>query len=557
MSARRPAVDPVSLGIMWDRLIAIADEILLSIVRTSFSVGVREAWDLACVLFDARGRSLAQGTRSMPAFIGTAPFTMAHMLRRYPAETLQPGDVIVTNDPWMGTGHTPDICVTRPVFFGQRLVGFVMTISHLPDVGGAGLSVEAREIFEEGLVLPVCKLYHAGSPNEELFELLRLNVRVPDQVMGDLMADVTGAEVGERLIAEFMAEYGIDDLDALADGIIGQSESAIRARIADMPDGVYENRIAVEAIDREVTLACELTVAGDHVTIDFEGTGPTVPAAINVPLCYTRAFSAYTIKCLTAPGIPNNQGAVLPLEVTAPAGCILDARRPSPTGGRHVIGWFVVPLIMGALADAVPERVQAEPGMASLFIVQGTRPDGRALSTQYFLAGGLGAMAGLDGRQTTPAPTNNAVVPSEVWEEETGMTVLRRALLADSGGAGEFRGGPGQEAVLRNDSGHPLTVSLFGLRTEFAARGYRGGQTGWPRSFVVNGAPVPPKGRQVLAPGDTLAVREAGGGGYGDPRKRDPKHVLQDVIDGIVSVEGAWRDYGVTVDLSARSARRL
>jgi N-methylhydantoinase B len=202
---------------MWDRLIAIADEILLSIVRTSFSVGVREAWDLACVLFDARGRSLAQGTRSMPAFIGTAPFTMAHMLRRYPAETLQPGDVIVTNDPWMGTGHTPDICVTRPVFFGQRLVGFVMTISHLPDVGGSGLSVEAREIFEEGLVLPVCKLYHAGSPNEELFELLRLNVRVPDQVMGDLMADVTGAEVGERLIAEFMAEYGIDDLDALAD----------------------------------------------------------------------------------------------------------------------------------------------------------------------------------------------------------------------------------------------------------------------------------------------------------------------------------------------------
>ncbi len=538
-------MDPVSLGIMWDRLTAITDEILLSIVRTSFSVGVREAWDLACVLFDREGRSMAQATLSMPAFIGTAPFTMAHMLKRFPAETLAPGDVVVTNDPWLGTGHTPDICVMRPVFVGGALVGFVMTISHLPDIGGAGLSPQANSIYVEGLILPVCKLYSAGVANQDIFDLLRINVRTPDQVFGDLMANVNGTDVGGRLVREFMADYGLVDLQALADGVIGQSERAIRGRISAMPDGVYENAVEVEAVEGTVSLAVAVSVDGDEVAIDFAGSGPAVAHAINVPLCYTRAFSTYTIKCLTTPTIPNNQGAVLPLRVSAPAGCILNAQRPSPTGGRHTIGWFIVPLIMGALADAVPERVQADAGMASLFLLQGKRPDGREVATQYFLAGGLGAMAGLDGHETTPSPTNNAVVSSEVWEAETGITVVHRRLLADSGGPGEFRGGVGQEAVLRNDSGYAYTVSLFGMRTRFAARGYHGGGDGQVRRFAINGQAIAPKGRYVLEPGDTLAVHEAGGGGFGDAKARDRAAVVRDVAAGLVSAVGAKRDYGV------------
>lgn len=538
-------VDPVSLGIMWDRLTAITDEILLSIVRTSFSVGVREAWDLACVLFDREGRSIAQATLSMPAFIGTAPFTMQHMLKRFPADTLSPGDVVVTNDPWLGTGHTPDICVMRPVFVGCELVGFVMTISHLPDIGGAGLSPEAQSLYVEGLILPVCKLYRGGEPDQDIHDLLQVNVRTPDQVFGDLMANVNGTEVGGRLVREFMGEYGLTDLQGLADGVIGQSERAIRERIRAIPDGMYENAIDVEAVEGVVSLAVGVTVDGDEVAIDFTGSGPSVPHAINVPLCYTRAFSAYTIKCLTTPSIPNNQGAVIPLRVTAPEGCILNAQRPSPTGGRHTIGWFIVPLIMGALAEAVPERVQADAGMASLFLLQGKRPDGREVATQYFLAGGLGAMEGLDGHETTPSPTNNAVVSSEVWESETGITVLHRRLLADSGGPGRFRGGVGQEAVLRNDSGHSYTVSLFGMRTLFPARGYHGGGDGQARRFAINGQAIAPKGRYVLQPGDTLTVHEAGGGGFGDPKTRDRGLVAQDVAAGLVSMEGAKRDYGV------------
>ncbi|MFQ5973616.1 MAG: hydantoinase B/oxoprolinase family protein, partial [Alphaproteobacteria bacterium] len=549
-------LDAVDLGIMWDRLVAITDEILLSIVRTSFSVGVREAWDLACVIFDAEGRSLAQATLSMPAFIGTAPLTMRHMLARFPAGTWRPGDVVVTNDPWLGTGHTPDICVARPVFTGGRLAAFVMTISHLPDIGGAGLSVTNREVYEEGLILPICKLYSGGEPDQDLHRLILANVRVPELVSGDLLANVSGCTVGERLIAEFMAEYGLADLVEVSAGIIGQSEAAIRRRIRDIPDGTYGNRIEVEAVDEPVTLACAVTVRDDRIHVDLDGTGAAVPQAINVPLCYTRAFVTYTVKCLTTPTIPNNQGALTPIELAAPPGCILNAQRPSPTGGRHSVGWFIVPLLMGALADAVPDRVQADSGMASLFIVHATAPDGRMNAVQYFLAGGLGAMAGLDGHHTTPSPTNNAVVASEVWENETGATVVRRSLLPDSGGPGEFRGGVGQLAEIANTSGRPITVFMFGMRTEFPARGHRGGKPGARRSFILNGEEIGGKGRLVLEPGDTLVVREAGGGGYGDPMKRDPMRVLDDVESGFVTVEGARRDYGVEVDRTAGTAAR-
>ena len=541
-------IDPVDLGIIWDRLVSITDDILLSIVRTAFSVGVREAWDLACVVFDTKGRSLAQATLSMPAFIGTAPLTMRHMLAKYPADSWRPGDVVVTNDPWLGTGHTPDVCVARPVFLGRRLAGFVMTISHLPDVGGVGLSVTNREVYQEGLILPVCKLFEAGEPVQALHDLIGANVRVPEQVFGDILANVSGCTVGERLLQECAEEYGLSDLAGVGDGVIAQSERAMRREIAKIPDGIYRHALQVETVADPVELKCAVAVDDESVIIDFTGTGQTVPYAVNVPFCYTRAFSTYAVKCLTTPDVPNNEGTLRPLDVSAPAGCILHAQRPAPTGGRHSVGWFIVPLIMGALGPAVPDRVQAESGMASLFIVQtGDGAGGEANSVQYFLAGGVGAMGGLDGQSTTPSPTNNAVVATEVWESETGMTVNCRRLLTDSGGPGAFRGGLGQVADMTNTSGAPVTVFMFGMRTDFAAQGLHGGRPGTRRRFEVNGETVPGKGRLVLAPGDRLTVFEAGGGGYGNPRDRDPARVRADVEDGAVSVEAALRDYGVKV----------
>jgi len=549
--------DPVSLGIMWDRLVSITDEILVALVNTSFSTNVRESYDLSVVLFDPTGNSLAQGTYSVPSFTGTAPPTIRHMLAKFPPESLRPGDVIATNDPWLGTGHLFDVNVMRPVFKGGDLVGFTMSITHLPDIGGRGFSATAAEVFEEGLRIPICMLSRQGQLNEELLELIRTNVRVPEQTVGDLMANITCNEVGARLLVEFMEEYGIDDLRPLSRAIIGHSESAMHTKIRQMPDGVYHNRIQVEAVEEPSTLACTVEIRGEEIFFDFTGTSPAVRAGINVPFCYTKAFSAYAVKCLTIPTIPNNEGSVRPVKCSAPRGCILNAVPPSPTGGRHIIGHFVNPLVFGALAEAVPDLVQADSGMLNLVNFQGSRPNGIGVSSIFFASGGFGALKGMDGAPTTPSPSNMTGTPIEVWENLTASTILKKELLADSGGPGRYRGGMGQEIIIRNDSGNLCTISTLAGRTEFPPLGMAGGLPGSLRKYWVNGQEVHPKGRYVLKPGDQVRMVEAGGGGYGDPRERDPQKVLEDVRQGFVSPEGALRDYGVKVELAKGKAVRI
>ncbi|MGE0715263.1 MAG: hydantoinase B/oxoprolinase family protein [Alphaproteobacteria bacterium] len=538
--------DPVALGILWDRLISISDEIVETLVRTSFSTIVREGYDLSVMLFDRDGRMLCQGTRSIPVFIGTAPITLAHMLRRFPPDTLRPGDIVVTNDPMIGTGHLFDICVMRPLYLDGALVGYTMSITHLPDIGGMGFSAAATEMFHEGLLLPICKLFREGVVDETLVDVIRRNVRVPEQVMGDIYANVAACEVGARQLVEFMREYAIDDLTPLSRAIREQSEQAVRRKIAEIPDGIYRNRVSIEGIDGPFEIACTIDKRGDEMAIDFAGSAGCVRAGINVPFCYSRAMAIYAVKCITTPTIPNNEGSVAPIRVTAPEGCILNAVPPAPTAGRHVVGHFVTPLVFGALAQALPDRVQADSGMANIVTVQGRRPDGAPLSIPYFVAGGFGALAGLDGASTTPGPSNMACVPTEIWESRTGILVERKALRMDSGGPGEFRGGLGQEIVLRNDTGHPLTVFSMANRTDFPAAGLHGGMPGALREHLLEGRPVHPKSRQELQPGERLTLLEAGGGGIGDPRRRDPAKVRADVALGFVSPEAAERIYGST-----------
>jgi N-methylhydantoinase B len=376
---------------------------------------------------------------------------------------------------------------------------------------------------------------------------------VPEQTLGDLHANIACNEVGGRLLLEFMDEYGIDDIGPIADAIVESSEQAMRRKIREMPDGTYENRFQIEAQEEPLTLACRVEVAGETVDVDFVGTSPAIRMGINVPLTYSTAFATYTLKCLTVPNIPNNMGFVMPIRVTGPENCILNAQPPFPTGGRHVVGHYVASLIFGALADAVPQEVQAESGMLTLVNVQGTHREGRGVSSIYFASGGYGALRGTDGAPTTPSPTNMSGTPVEAWENLTSTTIERKALLTDSGGPGESRGGLGQEIVIRNDSGNDLTISCFGGRTDYPARGLHGGRPGTKRQYRLNGEPVHPKGRYVLKPGDVIALIEPGGGGFGDPKKRDPRRVLEDVRNGAVSREAAIRDYGVKVDREAGS----
>ena len=541
-------LDAVNLGIMWDRLIAITNETTSALIRTSFSANVRENHDLSCMVFDARGRSIAQGICSVPSFTGTAPATVRHVLDRFPPETLIPGDVLATNDPWMGTGHVYDVNVVRPVFLGEKLIGYTLSITHLPDTGGLGFSATGRSIYEEGLRLPICKFVKGGVLNDELFEIIATNVRVPRQTLGDLHANLSCTEVGARLLLEFMEEYRIDDLTPLADAIVESSERGMKQKIAEIPDGRYENRLEIEGPDAPIVLVCRIDIRGDDIHIDFTGTGPPVGIGINVPLAYAKAFAVYAVKCLTIPGTPNNIGCVTPIRVTAPENCILNALPPHPTGGRNIVGHFVNPLVFGALAEAVPERVQADSGMMNHLNVQGTHRNGRSVASLYYASGGFGALQGQDGIPVTPSPSNMTVPPIEVWENLTSMTVEKKVLLADSGGPGENRGGLGQEIVVTNDSEHDMTVSCLAARTHYPALGMLGGRSGSLRQYLINGEPVHPQGRYVLAPGDVVTIIEPGGGGFGNPQQRDPDLVVRDVHEGMVSREAAARDYGVDVD---------
>jgi N-methylhydantoinase B len=538
--------DAVSLGIMWDRLISIVDEIVSTLVRTSFSTIVNESYDLTCVVLDADANSIAQGTFSVPVFIGSAPITLRHMLKRYPAETLKPGDVIITNDPWLGTGHLYDITMVRPVFRKARIVAYTLSITHLPDIGGSGFGSSAVEVYHEGLRLPICKLYEQGRLNEMIVEIIRTNVRVPEQVMGDIMANVACNEVGGRELLAFMDEYRLDDLNDLSRAIRWQSETAMRGKIRELGQGDYRNHIQVEGFDGPCDYVVKIDVRGDRVAFDFSGTSGCVRAAVNVPFCYTNAMALHAIKSLLLPNIPNNAGSIAPISVFAPPGCILNAQPPFATGGRHAMGHFVTPLIYGALARVLPDRVQAGSGMMNLITFQGMRRDERPFSTLYFAAGGYGALDGLDGWCTLPHPSNMAAVPVEVWETLTHTTIESKRLLPDTGGAGQWRGGLGQEVILRNDTGHLVTTLGMGNRTIFPARGLFGGGDGALRMHAVDGQPVHAKGRNELAPGQRMRILEAGGGGFGDPKARARSAVAEDVAQGYISRRAAQDTYGWT-----------
>jgi N-methylhydantoinase B len=556
--------DEITLTIQWDRLVSIVDEIFLSLIRTSFSTIVREAYDLCCSVFDRQGLLLAQATQSAPSFLGTLPQTMQHFIKRFPPATLHPGDVLITNDPWIGTGHIYDVSVIRPVFRGNTLVAFTGTVTHLPDIGGLGFSAVAREVYEEGLRIPPMKLAEAGRLNDTLLTIIRENVRVPEQTLGDLHANIAANQTGGRLIVELMDEYGLDSLDAVSAAICSRSEAAMRQELQRLPDGRYAHQFSIEGFDSAIPVACTVEIRGDEVYIDFTGTGPTVPAGVNVPFCYTYAFSAYAIKCITTPTLPNNDGSFRPVHVTAPAGCILNAMPPAATGGRHAVGHFVPFAVWGALTPVVPERLAAETGLLNAMNFTGQDLRQQPFSNICFSSGGFGARATKDGLHTTMGPSNVAVTSVEALESTTGVLVGRKELSTDSGGPGQFRGGLGQQMTFQNRSAGPIVVACFGNRTSFPAAGYLGGKPGAQREFSIEGNSVHPKGRhllypgaQVLMPGQTLTLRDAGGGGFGDPLTRRVEEVVADVRAGYVSPEAALRDYGVEVDTTLWVGKRL
>ena len=510
--------DPVHLEILWNRLIASVDEAAASLVRASFSTVVRESYDFSCIVTDIHGRALAQASDSIPSFIGTLPDTVKHMIRAFPADTLSPGDVLITNDPYMGTGHLPDISVCRPIFGPTgTLAGFAASTAHAPDIGGKIRSPEPREVFEEGLHIPLLKLYDAGQPNETLLAMLRSNVRVPDQVEGDLDAQLGALALMERRVGEVLDSYGLEDLQALSHAVRDRSERAVRNAVAALPDGRYQAEVSTDGLaGRPVTLRADVEVTGERLAVAFAGSSLQVDRAINCPLCYTRAMSAYAVKSVLAPELPNNDGALRPLAVSAPEGSIVNPCHPASVGSRVLTGHYIPALVMEALWGIVPDRVLAGAGSPIWCVnINGTRADGTRIAGLFFFNGGMGASARGDGLSCVSWPSNISATSAEEIEHRLPMRVVRRELRYGSGGSGRHVGGCGQIVELEYSGATPGVVAFLAERTDAPARGLSGGGAGQTGRVEIDGRRVDPKAQHTVQPGGRILLATPGGGGYG------------------------------------------
>jgi len=550
----RIEADPIALEIMWSRLVTVVEEMWLTVCRTAFSVIISEAQDFASELLDPEGETLAHSPRAMPVFNLTLPIVVKAMLKAYPAHTLRPGDVLITNDPWLCAGHLYDIAVVTPVFREGKVVGLVATVGHVTDIGGTTDSLHAREIYEEGLLIPPMKLFDEGRPNETLFTLISRNVRLSEQVIGDIHSFVTSNAVGARRLLDFMEEYGMHDLRALAAVVQGRSEKAMREAIRAIPDGVYRSEIWNNPLGTPMRYPVAVTVAGDRIELDFEGAPPQLPqGGINCTLSYASGSAVYPLKCMLTPNVRGNAGCYRPFTVKAPAGSMLNAGRTASVNLRTRTGWYISPNIFHALSKAVPRQVRAMTALPVAGTIYGQDAAGNGYFDLLLVGGGQGAAHPQDGRGSLMWPTSAANTPTELMESRIPVLMIEKTFVPDSGGAGRHRGGPAQRLRLRKlkDDGLPMHVGVYpegvGLRQPglFGGRGGGEGRGGLvdDAGSVVHDCRTGELVR-ITAAAEIIEIVLAGGAGFGDPGERSREAILADIAAGLVTPDGAARDYG-------------
>ncbi|UCH27231.1 MAG: hydantoinase B/oxoprolinase family protein [Trueperaceae bacterium] len=549
-------IDPISLEVMWQRLVAIADEIDTATIRTSFSTIVGESHDFGCAIMDANGAGLTQAQWSPPQFCTMLPRTTRVMLERFPPATLQEGDVLATNDPWIGSTHLPDYNLVSPVFCDGELVAFLGTVAHVSDVGGHLGDLEASDMFMEGTRLMPNKFFEAGRVNPIIEEFISANCRVPEMVLGDLHAIVGTHRIGAKRIVEFMKDYGLTDLRALSSAIQDRSERALRTAIEALPDGEVHYELTADGYLEPFTLKLAITISGSDMVMDFTGSSPQQDhSAINAAFNISYATAVYPIKCMLAPHIPNNDGLVKPLRITAPEGSIVNCTFPAPVKARAKVIKHIPPLIFGALAPLLPEATIAAAGGIFPFHFVGVDERFGKFAVHMLPHGGMGATRNADGLLPTAYPHNSTVTPTEIIERQCPAIMLRKEMIQDSGGPGRRRGGPGQEITLYCTSKKPVLLTVRPDLMKFPAPGLDGGGDGAKGEVLLNGerlerfVPIP------WHPGDEILLRVPGGGGFGPPRERERERVLEDVADGLVSIEAAREIYGIDVQLEPEQIR--
>jgi N-methylhydantoinase B len=521
------------------------NEIDDAIVRTSFSTIVGESRDFGYILTDERGRSLCQSTFSPPNFCVVLPRTAKALLERFPLETLEDGDVLATNDPWIGTGHLPDFVMISPVFVANRVVAFVGSIAHVSDVGGHSGDIEALDVFQEGLRLPPCKLYRTHAPNGELFELIAANCRVPELVVGDLNAMVGTHWIGARRLREFLEDYELRDLTALAREIHGRSETVMRQRIDALPDGRYEFGLDIDGYEDVVHLHATIEIRGSDIFVDYAGSSEQRSgAAINCVYNTTFASTMFPFKCALVPEIPNNEGLFRPIHVTAPAGSILNATFPHPVKSRAKTTNNLNQVIFGAIWPVLGEHAQAGSGSIWPFTLRGEEEGYGRFVVDMLPHGGRGALPELDGMPPVAFPHNSVVTPCEIMESKAPVLFLRKELRTDSAGAGRRRGGLGQVIELRHVGRNELILSLIPDKIVCEPPGLAGGRPGVVGTVLLNGCELDRFPPIRFRTGDVLELRLPGAGGFGPPAERDPELVARDVELGYLTEEAAAAAYG-------------
>jgi N-methylhydantoinase B len=550
-------VDPITLGVVWGALQSIAVEIGTTVHRTAYSEQAREGQDFSVAVFDTEGRMVAQGPYS-PGHMGAMSFAVRNALAAHPVETLEPGDAILLNDPLLGSGHLPDFFITQPVFHDDAVVGFVVNILHHTDVGGQRPGSQGVEgifdYFQEGLRVPPTKVWRRYEEDAGVVGIIAANTRTPDKVLGDLRAQRSALRVGELRLGELVRRYGRDTVRAAMAEIIARTEASMRGAIRAVPDGVYTFEDFLDDCGPgtdPLRVFVTVTVDGDTLTVDYDGSSPQTVSGMNSYINYTRSYSYAAIKCLTDPYGPMNEGALRPITVKAPEGSFLNPRPPAGGGPRAIICYRTFEAVIGALARALPDRVAAASShFANPTFGGWDRRRGRRFVAYELVLSGTGARATKDGCEAMAMAFNAANIPVEAQEATQPIVIERFELISDSAGAGRFRGGCGLRRDMRflADEGKLTNLSE---RQRFAPYGLFGGKTGRLARTVINPGPdeqiVHGKQSREFAHGDVISFQQSGAGGYGDPLERDPARVLDDVLDEYVSVDAARRDYGVVI----------
>ncbi len=516
-------IDEVTLGVLWNRLVAIADEAAAVLFRASVSVIVGEVFDFSCAITDRGGRAMAFPNKSMPLFNGSVGITMSALLEHIPVESLAEGDTLICNDPWIASGHLPDVFLASPIFVRGSVVGFAASIAHVADIGGSLRRIGTQEVYEEGLRIPPCRFLIRGEPNTDVFKFIRYNVRVPDMVLNDFYAQVGAHRITQRRIAETIEEFNLDGLDAVAETIFAKSEHTMRAAIQALPDGTYRARALTDGYIDPVDIQVAITVDGGNLTLDYTGSADEcLDGAINSPYACTYSEAVAMLHTVLLPDVPANHGCFAPFLVIAPEGSIFNARPPRAVNIRTRAVFMADPVIMAAMSSIVPDSVIAAPGQAGGYHAHG-QVDGVPFVTFFMQSGGMGASAHGPGMSCLFFPGTMSTSPVEIVEQQSPLLIGSKRILRGSGGPGRHRGGDGQEIVLTLRPGYegPVTVPMHPHMLEFPAPGLAGGGAGTVGKIFLNDHRVSKRelnqrgGALVMRGNDQLTIHTPGGGGCG------------------------------------------